>query len=105
MVAEVKFFMLMNVANTIRPVALVSFYGAPHQGLLEASSNTYWTAQHLCDDGVGVIDIKSIKSIVMMAPDQRYKYFCQDGTEKDQWYLMEKPGVKLLGSEDPIEEE
>ena len=104
-VAEVKFFMLLNVANIIRPVALVSFYGAPHQGLLDDSSNTYWTAQHLRDSGVRVIDIRCIKSVVMMAPDQRYKYFCKDGTEVDRWYLMEKPGVKLLGSEDLMEGE
>lgn len=103
--AEVNFFMLMKVANITRPVALVSFYGAPHQGLLEASSNTYWTAQHLRDLGVRVIDIECIKSVVMMAPDQRFKYFCQDGSEYDRWYLMEKPGVKLLGSEELMEEE
>lgn len=31
----------------------------------------------------------------MMAPDPRYGTVFQDGSEKDRYYLMEKPGLKL----------
>ncbi|KAJ7116179.1 hypothetical protein C8R46DRAFT_931187, partial [Mycena filopes] len=83
-------------------------YSPPHPGLLAASSNTYWTAQHLRDTAIRVIDTSSIKSVVMMAPDERYKTRFLDGTENDRWYLMEKPGLKLserVGLEELLTEE
>lgn len=89
--------MLLHISDELppKPVAMVSLYGPPHPGLLAASSYTYWTVQHLRDAGVRVVDAKSIKSVVMMAPDERYKTRFHDGTEVDRWYLMEKPGLKL----------
>lgn len=100
-VGEVLYFMRLRVGDidahaAPKPVAMVSFYGPPHPGLLAASSNTYYTVQHLRDAGVRVVDVKSIKSAVTMAPDQRYKTRFHDGTEVDRWYLMEKPGLKLF---------
>ncbi|KAJ6566790.1 hypothetical protein B0H19DRAFT_1067069 [Mycena capillaripes] len=96
-IAEVLFYMLLRTNDAVpaRPVAMVSLYGPPHPGLLAASSNTYWTAQHLRNRAIRVVDIKSIKSVVMMAPDKRYGTRFRDGTEIDRWYLMEKPGLKL----------
>jgi hypothetical protein len=87
---------------------MVSLYGPPHPGILAASSNTYWTAQHLRDSAIRVIDVNTIKSVVMMAPDERYKTRFHDGTEVDRWYLMEKPGLKLterVGLEELLSEE
>jgi hypothetical protein len=104
LIAEVLFYMLLKIGDVLKPVAMVSFYGAPHKELYAASSKTYWTAQHLRDDGVRVIDIKAIKSVVMMAPDQGYQRYCQDGTGGDRWYMMEKPGIKLAQMFD-LEEE
>jgi hypothetical protein len=96
-IGEVLFFMLLriNEATEPKPVAVVSLYGPPHPGLLAASSNTYWTARHLRDAGVKVVDTASIRSAVMMAPDERYKTRFQDGSEVDRWFLMDKPGLKL----------
>ncbi|KAJ7460429.1 hypothetical protein B0H11DRAFT_1651643, partial [Mycena galericulata] len=67
---EVLFYMLLRIGDTVdpRPVAMVSLYGPPHPGLLAASSDTYWTVQHLRDAAIRVVDAKSIKSTVMMAP-------------------------------------
>lgn len=70
-------------------------YGKPDQELLDASSKTYWSAQHLRDDGIRVVDIKSLKSVVMMAPDKQYGKTHHDGTEEVRWYLMQKPGLLL----------
>lgn len=94
---EVLFYMLLRIDGTDspKPVAMVSFYGRPHAGLLAASSNTYHTCQHLRDAAIQVVDVTSIKSVVMMAPDERYKTRFQDGTELDRWFCMEKPGLKL----------
>lgn len=106
--AEVSFYMILRVGNTTRPAALVTFYGPPHKELYEASSKTYWTAQHLRHLGIRVIDIDSIQSVVMMAPDEQYGSTFKDGSEVDRWYLMEKPGIKIAkmaGSEEFMTEE
>lgn len=107
-VAEVQYYMLLRVADTVRPAAVVSFYGPPDRHLYEASSKTYWTAKHLRDKGIRVVDIKCIKSVVMMAPDIQYASLHQDGTELDRWYMMEKPGIKIghmAGEEEFMSEE
>ena len=55
-----------------------------------------------------MVDIKCIKSVVMMAPDIRYASLHQDGTELDRWYMMEKPGIKIghmAGEEEFVSEE
>ncbi|KAJ7037738.1 hypothetical protein C8F04DRAFT_1091397 [Mycena alexandri] len=109
-IGEVLFYMLLRINDTVpaKPVALVSLYGPPHPGLLAASSNTFWTAQHRRDAAIRVIDINSIKSALTMAPDERYKTRFHDGTETDRWYVMEKPGLKLserVGLEELLTEE
>ncbi|KAL1681733.1 hypothetical protein EV122DRAFT_287879 [Schizophyllum commune] len=77
-------------------VAVVSMFGLPHAGLLADSYHTYYTCEHFRDIDVRVVDVQQIKSVVMMAPDPSYGKFHQDGTENNRWYLMEKPGLKLL---------
>ncbi|KAL1699540.1 hypothetical protein EV121DRAFT_284020 [Schizophyllum commune] len=103
-IAEVHYFMKLGPELELdedlevstsreKAVAVVSMFGFPHAGLLDESSRTYYTCEHLRD-----IDIKSV---VMMAPDPSYGKFHQDGTENNRWYLMEKPGLKLLYFIDP----
>ncbi|KAJ7798489.1 hypothetical protein B0H14DRAFT_2617832 [Mycena olivaceomarginata] len=109
-IAEILFYILLHINDDVPPkaVAMVSLYGPPHPGILAASLNTYWTAQHLRDSAIRVIDVNTIKSVVMMAPDERYKTRFHDGTEVDRWYLMEKPGLKLTeraGLEELLSEE
>ncbi|KZP29720.1 hypothetical protein FIBSPDRAFT_815810 [Athelia psychrophila] len=94
--AEVLFYMLLSMqGGELRPMAMVSLYGPHHKGLWEASSKTYWTAQHLGDGGVRLIDAKSIDAVVMLAPDPRYGTRYHDGSEVNRYYRMEKPGLKL----------
>jgi hypothetical protein len=52
--------------------------------------------QHLGDSDVRVIDIKSIQSVVMLAPDEQYAKSFKDGSELNRFFLMEKPGLKLM---------
>lgn len=94
--AEVLFYMLLRMqGGELRPMAMVSLYGPHHKGLWEASSQTYWTAQHLGDKGLQVIDAKMIDAVVMLAPDPRYRTRYHDGSEVNRYYCMEKPGLKL----------
>lgn len=94
--AEVLFYTLLYIqGGELKPMAMVSLYGPHHKGLWEESSKTYWTAQHLGDGGVQVIDAKLIDAVVMLAPDPRYGTRYHDGSEVNRWYLMEKPGLKL----------
>lgn len=99
---------MLQVGNSIKLVAMLSFYGPPHEGLYQASSKTYWTVKHLRTTSMRVVDIKSIQSVVCLAPDRQYGKFFQDGTEDDRWYLSEKPGLKIsqaVGLEELLEEE
>lgn len=101
--------MLLPVGiSELRPMAMVSLYGHHHTGLWEASSKTYWTAQHLRDAAVRAVHVKSIDSVVMLAPDSRYGTRIQDGSQVDRWYRMEKPGLKLsqrMGFQETVIEE
>jgi hypothetical protein len=92
--------MLLAVGTELKPVAVMSLYGERHKELYKASSKTYWTAQHLRDSAVHVIDINTINTVIMMAPDRRYPEFFQDGSQLDRWYLVEKPGLKLSADSD-----
>ena len=48
---------------------------------------TYMRCKHLCDDDVRVIDVKTIRSVVMMAPDPHFN------ADVDQWFVMGKFGL------------
>ena len=87
--------MKLQDGDETKAVALVSFYGPPHEALYQASSKCYWTVQHLQDPSMMIIDIGCIQSVVCLAPDKQYGKFIQDGTEDNCWYMSEKPGLKL----------
>ncbi|KAJ7134133.1 hypothetical protein C8R46DRAFT_923377 [Mycena filopes] len=99
-IAEVLFFFILKVEEEERFVAMLSFFAPPDPHLLDISSQTYWSAQHLRDADIRVVDVSTIASCVMMAPDAQYRLYKTDGSD---WFLMEKPGLKLAlwtGSED-----
>ena len=97
-IAEVLYYALLRAPNceTVHPVAIVSLYGEPDMDLLKSSCHTYWTAQHLRDTGIHVLDIKNIISVVMMAPDTQYINKHPGASAHDRWFLMEKPGLKVF---------
>jgi hypothetical protein len=99
-----RFKLVINGTRKDRAVALVSLYSDPHPGLLAESSQTYWTMSHGKDTNMLVVDVKTIQSAVCIAPDKRYGRRYQDGTEKNRWYMSERPGLKLssmIGIPDP----
>ncbi|KAJ7783928.1 hypothetical protein DFH07DRAFT_727206 [Mycena maculata] len=93
---KVHFYLMFKVGEVRKPQAVVSLYGEHHQQLYNDSSKSYVTMQHLGNSGVRVIDIDSILAAVMLAPDEQYANTYHDGSELNRWYLMEKPGLKLM---------
>ncbi|KIY51705.1 hypothetical protein FISHEDRAFT_64061 [Fistulina hepatica ATCC 64428] len=103
--AEIHFFLIMHRHSdpshvdsgsfTDFPLAVVSMYGLPDKTILKESLGNYYTVQHKRDIDVRVIDVKSVQSVVMMAPDPQYHLFHCDGTEENWYFLMEKPGLKI----------
>jgi hypothetical protein len=65
---EVQFFFQASVQNQIRTLTLVSTYSPPDPALLHDSYNTIWTTQYRGADGLEVIDVSSILSVVCIAP-------------------------------------
>ncbi|KAJ7017467.1 hypothetical protein C8F04DRAFT_1244092 [Mycena alexandri] len=107
-IAEVLFFCILNFQDEERYIAVASFFGPPDPHLLKISNKVYWSASHLRESDVRAIEITSIISCVMMAPDEQYRHLRADGSEVDRWFLTEKPTLKLacwIGSADPMDEE
>ncbi|KAF9066907.1 hypothetical protein BDP27DRAFT_1384101 [Rhodocollybia butyracea] len=93
--AEIHYFTTFAVHDTVKFVAVGSFYGAPHQELYEQSSRTYVSVQHFRDVDIRVFDAKAILSVVTLFPDPCYPVFFQDGSQVDQYALMQKPGLGI----------
>ncbi len=88
--AEIHYYIYLKINDMDVPLTIASFYGPPDPELYQASSKTYASMHHFRDIDVRAIDIKSIESVVMMAPDNRYLPY-----EADRWFMMEKPGLKI----------
>jgi hypothetical protein len=88
--------MVLSIRSVEWPLAMAAFYGAPDDWLYRHSSKTYISVHHLRDADIRVINVKDIDSVVAMVLDTSYGITHQDGTEGDRWFLMEKPGLKML---------
>ena len=94
--AEVHFYALLPVHGELRAIAVCSLYGPPHPGIYRLSSKMYVTMQHHRNTDVVAIDVRSISSVVLLAPDQRYPLFFRDASANDRYYLVERPGLGIL---------
>lgn len=100
---EILYFAILHIEGQKRYIAVASCFSPPDPHLLDLSSKTYWSVKHLHDNDIRAIDLTTIVSCVMMAPDHQYRHYRTDGSEVDRWFLMEKPGLKLAslaGSEE-----
>ncbi|KAK7024202.1 hypothetical protein VNI00_016510 [Paramarasmius palmivorus] len=95
-IAEVHFYMSLEIGGIDHHLAIASFYGPPNPRLYQESSGTYITMPHARDVDVRVVLITSIKAVVMMAPDPRYHKFFGDGESgTNHYFMMSKPGLKI----------
>lgn len=87
------FYFFVSVHGQNRAVAMLSVYGAPSQSLLDASEATLLSCRHGGDQGVRVVDVKDIKSVVAMIPHK----VMVPGSDvmQDRFYLGEKPGLDV----------
>jgi len=65
---EVQFFFQAKIHNETRTLALVSTYSPPDPTILRDSHNTIWATQYQGTEGLEVIDVKTILSVVCLAP-------------------------------------
>ena len=71
-IANVQFYFLMWFGDNIYPLAMVSLFSLPDEAILSASSQTVY----LCDalvgcEGLAVVPITNIYSVVAMFPDMK----------------------------------
>lgn len=101
---EVQFFFQVvnpNDDDKLIPYALVSIYSPPDADILEQSYHTLWASEYTGSDGLRVVSISSIMSVVSMQPLPR----CP-GDPDNLWFVVEKSGLddtELTGYVDPIE--
>ncbi|KAF9020619.1 hypothetical protein BDZ89DRAFT_1072147 [Hymenopellis radicata] len=91
--AEVQYYFQYEVSQNdgYRPLAMVSLYSRPDIDLLRKSSNTLWSCTHQGDQGVCVVDVKSIEAVVGMIPHSTHFL---TGAE-NHVFVAEKPGLDV----------
>jgi hypothetical protein len=87
--AEIYYYFRSVIGETEMSLAIVSLYSLPHKDLLESSYHTLLSCSYLGDTSLCVINVKSIMSVVAMAPHQPFP-----GT-LDRYFVVEKPGLDI----------
>lgn len=87
-----QYYFIIQVDGTDYFLGMAMPYGEPDLDLLRASSYTYYSVPQTRT--LEVVDLHTISSVVMAAPDMRYKYFRRDGTEMDHWIIVLKSGQR-----------
>lgn len=94
---------------------MVSFWGRPHEALLQESSFTTWFSEYKGDADIRIIDAKTIESVVAMVPRvmdlpvaPSVDFETQEGLVPHEGsFVGEKPGLSLahMGGDDEEDEE
>ncbi|KAF7322171.1 hypothetical protein MKEN_00741300 [Mycena kentingensis (nom. inval.)] len=72
---EVQFYFRADFAGQEKAFALISVYSAPDVHLLEQSYNTLWVCKYRGDDALKIIEVKSIRSVIVMVPYDEGRVF------------------------------
>ena len=91
---EVQFFFFSESPadpSVLHPYALVVLYSAPDNTLLEDSFQTLYACKHLGQEGLRVIPVNQIISVVAMQP---FPYdHMKEPQYEDFWFVGEKLGL------------
>ena len=102
--AEILFYFCIRMSSETQALAMVRLYSTPDADLYKQSMWTVYSVTSLyCEEGLRIIDIKSIISVVSMQP------WHPPGRDPDidHWFVWEKIGLDvgvLGGSEENTEE-
>ncbi|PIL32824.1 hypothetical protein GSI_04941 [Ganoderma sinense ZZ0214-1] len=106
--AEVQYYMRLRIGEEIRALALVSYYSAPDQTLLDLSHGTIWSCTAGGDTDLGIVDVRKIESVVAMIPHPRPIVPRPGDLDLSGRYcVVEKPGLEVAylgGIEEDVEE-
>lgn len=71
-IGDVLFYFYICFGKTQHPLAMVSLFSLPDRGVLSDSSGTVYLCQPLsAPEGLVIVPVKSILSVVSMFPDMR----------------------------------
>jgi len=89
--AEVQYYFCLQLKdNTEVTLAMVSCFSSPNKTLLDVSYNTLRSCTYLGQDGLMVIDVKYINSVIAMVPHQPF-----GGDSVQRYFVVEKPGLEV----------
>lgn len=72
---------------------MIRLFGPRDEELWEESCNTLWACSEQGDEGVCIIDVAQIKSLVSMQ-----KLPPLDGEPEDRWFVVEKYSIAISPS-------
>ncbi|KAG2030702.1 hypothetical protein BDR03DRAFT_936586 [Suillus americanus] len=108
--AEVQYF--TQVAITTENIgewhdtntAVISVFSAPDADLVRLSNQTVLSCKYLGDEGLRVVDVNSIKSVVAMI---LHRPTLPSGVIEDRFFVLERPGLNVyqFGVEQDQEDE
>ncbi|KAG1770532.1 hypothetical protein EDD22DRAFT_816757 [Suillus occidentalis] len=74
-------------------IAVVSVFSAPDADLVQLSNQTVLSCKYLGDEGLCVVDVTSIKSVVAMIP---HRPTLPSGIIEDRFFVLERPGLDIF---------
>ena len=107
-----KYFFNAMVNNTRRTLALVSVYSRPDEDLFKRSNWTVWSVTEGGQNGLQVIDAKSILSVVSVIPHNHHvnadasdvRFFVWEQMGMDM-ALLSRPGDATGEDDEGIDED
>lgn len=85
------FFRTPNLA--LEPRAMIRLFGPRDENLWEESCNTLWACSEQGDEGMRIVDVAQIESLVSMQ-----KLPALDGEAEDRWFVVEKYALAISPS-------
>ncbi|KAH8088943.1 hypothetical protein BXZ70DRAFT_899236 [Cristinia sonorae] len=96
---EVRFFFRLQIHGKVRVLALVSTYSDIDKTLYEESFRTLAVCSYRGDEGLTIVDVQSIESVVSMQPlpMTREEAAVENAHKQygNRWFVGERPGLDI----------
>ncbi|KAH9940153.1 uncharacterized protein BXZ73DRAFT_88838 [Epithele typhae] len=98
---EVQYFIHLKIGNRKQGVAMLSLWSLPEPTLLKLSCKTIYSSLPGGDDGLVVVPVHCIKSVVAMIPHPEHipsvegHIVTRDVDVTGRWCVVEKPGLEV----------